>query len=256
LQFDEMTSLEARGDDSFVGRGPQFRGGILFGGQAMAQSLVASARTVDTDFHVHSLHAYFLRRGVAAEPVRYEVVRIRDGRSFVTRQVIASQSHGTILHMVASFQAAPAAQYVSRTPFPDVPGPDDVEDQSWSPTFDRRVVSQEEGRIAGWLRIPMTRSDDDVRAAAALAFMSDDLPISAVRSQQQAVDRDAERQWIGVSLDHAIWFHQAPTNGAWQLYDYRCEGLGFPRGLARSQVFAQDGSQVATVTQELLLVQG
>jgi acyl-CoA thioesterase-2 len=254
VQFDEMTSLEAHGADSFVGQGPQYRGGVLFGGQVVAQSLVAAASTVQPGFRVHSLHAYFLRRGVAAESIRFEVERIRDGRSFATRQVVASQSHSEILRAAMSFHAAPTDPFVPRNSFPDVASPETVADASWSPTFERRVVSEEDGRIAGWLRIPATPTDDDVRAAAALAFMSDDLPISAVRSQQQAADRDPERGWIGVSLDHTIWFHGTPQNGAWQLHDFRCEGLGFPRGLTRSQVFAQDGSHLATVTQEVLLI--
>jgi acyl-CoA thioesterase-2 len=257
VQFDEMTSMEIVSPDVFVGRGPHFRGDVLFGGQVLAQSVIASANTVDPAYTIHSLHAYFLRRGVAEEPIDYEISRLRDGRTFVTRSITARQAGGVILQMTASYQAAETDPFQPRSPFPRVPPPEELEDASWSPTFERRVATQGDGRIAAWLRIPAAPGDNDqVRAAAALAFMSDDLPIGAVRSRRHADEGDAKGEWFGVSLDHSIWFHRAPKPGAWQLHVEACETLGMPRGLARNQVFGPDGSHLATVTQELLLVSG
>jgi acyl-CoA thioesterase-2 len=248
-----MLALDERGPDSLIGRGPRYPWGGLFGGQIVAQSLVAAARTVEPEFRVHSLHAYFIRRGDADEPIRFDVDRLRNGRSFVTRAVVARQSSGAILHMSASFQLGRADRYLQTQPFPAAPDPASIGDSSWSPMLQRRFVTDEGGRAMAWLRIPETPAGDPVAAAAALAYLSDDLATDSVRSQQQAADGVTGHHWDGISLDHAIWFHQTPAGPDWQLHDFRCEGVGIPRGLARGQIFAGDGTHLATVTQEVLL---
>ena len=252
MRYQEMMGLDARGPDSFIGRGPSYPWGGLFGGQIVAQSLVAAANTVEPAFRVHSLHAYFIRKGDASEPIRFDVDRLRNGRSFVTRAVVARQSGGAILHMSASFQTGTAERYLQTHAFPEVPPPGSLEESSWSPMIERRFVTEEGGRAQAWLRIPDTPVDP-VLAAAALAYLSDDLATDAVRSQQQSADGVTGHHWDGISLDHAIWFHQTPAGPDWQLHDFRCEGLGIPRGLARGQVFAADGTHLATVSQEVLL---
>jgi len=253
MRFPEMMSLDERGPDSLIGRGPSYPWGGLFGGQIVAQSLVAAAATVEPAFRVHSLHAYFIRKGDADEPIRFDVDRLRNGRNFVTRAVVARQSRGAILHMSASFQSGHADRYLQTHPFPDVADPAAMPDSSWSPMIDRRFITDQGGRALAWLRIPETPGGDPVLAAAALADLSDDLATDAVRSQQQAADGVTGHHWDGISLDHAIWFHQTPTGNAWQLHDFRCDGVGIPRGLARGQIFAEDGTHLATVTQEVLL---
>ncbi|HWE54543.1 MAG TPA: acyl-CoA thioesterase domain-containing protein [Acidimicrobiales bacterium] len=252
MRYQEMMALDERGPDSLIGRGPKYPWGGLFGGQIVAQSLVAAAHTVEPEFRIHSLHAYFIRRGDADEPIRFDIDRLRNGRRFVTRAVVARQSGGAILHMSASFQTGSAERYLQTHPFPDAPAPDSITDTSWSRMLDRRYVSEADGRALAWLRIPDT-PDDPVRAAAALAYLSDDLATDCVRSQQQTADGVTGHHWDGISLDHAIWFHQTPAGNDWQLHDFRCEGVGIPRGLARGQVFASDGTHLATVTQEVLL---
>ena len=97
MDFSTMMNLESHGPDTFVGIGPQYPWGGLYGGQIVAQALQAATQTVDPQFWVNSIHAYFIRRGDAREPIRFEVNRVRDGRSFVTRQVIARQAVGAIL---------------------------------------------------------------------------------------------------------------------------------------------------------------
>jgi acyl-CoA thioesterase-2 len=253
VKFEDMMALHERAPDSFIGRGPNYPWGGLFGGQIVAQSLRAASATVETGFRVHSLHAYFIRKGDAEEPIRFDVDRLRNGRSFVTRAVIARQSMGAILHMSASFQSREAAQYVQASPYPDVLPPEDLENTSWTRMFDRRWVRDREGRAQAWLRIPGAPANDPVLAACALAFLSDDLATDAVRSQQQSADGVTGRQWDGVSLDHAIWFHHPIVGDGWQLHDFRCEGLGTPRGLAVGQVFSRHGEHLATVAQEVLL---
>src|SRR5262249_31145841 len=111
MDFATMMTLEPHGPDTYVGVGPRYPWGGLYGGQIVAQALRAAAATVDADYRVHSLHAYFIRRGDHEEPIRFEVDRIRNGRSFVTRLVVARQAVGAILNMSASFQV-------------DEPGPD------------------------------------------------------------------------------------------------------------------------------------
>ena len=248
-----MMKLEETSPDHLVGRGPRYPWGGLYGGQIVAQALRAAASTVDPDYAVHSLHAYFIRKGDAAEPIVYDVSRLRDGRSFATRAVVASQETGAILNMSASFNKGGAERYRQPLAFPSVPKPEVVKDNSWSPIFDRRYIGEAEGRALAWLRVPAAPADDPVVAACALAFLSDDLATDAVRSHKQHLDGAKTRQWNGTSLDHAIWFHRPFDGSDWQLHDFRCEGIGFPRGLAVGQVYSPDGTHLASVAQEVLL---
>jgi acyl-CoA thioesterase-2 len=246
-----MMQLSAREPDSFVGTGPQYPWGGLYGGQIVAQSLWAAAATVDPSFRVHSLHAYFIRRGDATEPIRFDVDRLRNGRSFMTRSVVARQSNGVILQMSASFNAGGAERFQA-SPFPAVESPDSVADSSWSPMFDRRYLSETKGQSLAWMRTGDLDPEDPVLAACGLAYLSDDLPAEVVQSEQQE-HGGTDEGLIGTSLDHAIWFHQPFAGNAWQLHDVRCQGLGHPRGLAVGQVYSADGVHLATVAQEVLL---
>lgn len=248
-----MMQLEETSPDRLVGKGPHYPWGGLYGGQIVAQALRAAAATVDPEYTVHSLHAYFIRKGDADEPIEFEISRLRDGRSFVTRAVVAIQSTGAILNMSASFNKGGAERYRQPQAFPSVPQPNAVKDDSWTPMFERRYIGESEGRAIAWLRIPGAVSEDLSVAACALAYLSDDLATDAVRSHKQHLDGAKTRQWNGVSLDHAIWFHHPFEGSAWQLHDFRCEGIGFPRGLAVGQVYSADGTHLASVAQEVLL---
>jgi acyl-CoA thioesterase-2 len=253
VDFADMMKLEETSPDRLVGRGPHYPWGGLFGGQIVAQALRAAAATVEPEFEVHSLHAYFIRKGDAAEPIILDVARLRDGRSFATRAVVAAQSSGAILNMSASFNKGASGRYRQALTFPAVAQPNPAKDDSWSPMFYRDYIGQSQGRALAWLRIPNAVPDDPVIGACALAFLSDDLATDAVRSQQQHLDATTGRQWDGISLDHAIWFHHRFDGSDWQLHDFRCEGIGTPRGLALGQVYAADGTHLATVAQEVLL---
>ena len=118
-----MMQLEEPEPDVFLARGPQYPWGGLYGGQIVAQGLRAGAATVEDRFHVHSLHAYFIRPGNADEAIRFDVTRSRDGRSFCTRHVVASQEVGVILTMSLSFQVDEAGHDVQTARLPDVPRP-------------------------------------------------------------------------------------------------------------------------------------
>src|SRR5690349_24959298 len=122
-----MMALEPHGPDTFVGVGPEYPWGGLYGGQIVAQGLRAAGLTVEERFRVHSLHAYFVRRGDATEPIRFEVERVRNGRSFVTRSVEARQSTGAILTMTASFHVDEhEAATLQVATMPDLPLPTDA----------------------------------------------------------------------------------------------------------------------------------
>ncbi len=256
--FVAMLDLEPHGPDTWVGRGPRYPWGGLYGGQIVAQALRAAAATVEPQYRVHSLHAYFIRRGDHAEPVRYEVDRTRNGRSFVTRTVTARQAVGAILSMSASFQVDEEAPERQAADLPEVPAPEALPQDSWTTMFDRAVVPAHDlvGRARGWLRSNGDLGDDPVLHACALAYMSDDFPTDAVvalHPDRPGPDDPEQHPFMAFSLDHAIWFHRPVRADEWHLTAMICHGIISSRGLTVGHVFAQDGLHVATVAQEVLL---
>jgi acyl-CoA thioesterase-2 len=259
MDFSTMMNLESHGPDTFVGIGPKYPWGGLYGGQIVAQALRAALLTVEPQFRVHSLHAYFIRRGDHEQPIRFEVDRIRNGRSFVTRSVIARQATGAILNMSASFQVDEPAPDMQIAEPPIVPSADDLEGQQWMGMFERRFVRGDvgKGRAVGWLRMADEVGDDLALHACALAYMSDDLPTDAVvallHPERQPGEWDVEYPFWSASLDHAIWFHRPVRADEWQLQDFTCHGLISSRGLSVGHVFDVNGVHLATISQEVLL---
>jgi acyl-CoA thioesterase II len=257
MDFAAMMTLEQHGPDTYVGAGPSYPWGGLYGGQIVAQCLRAAAATVEPGLVVHSLHAYFIRTGDASQPIRFEVDRLRNGRSFVTRQVVGRQPVGAICTTAVSFQRPEAGPQVQTAPIPDVPGPDDVVTETWSEVFDRRFVPNADlGRSTAWLRMTAPMDDDPLLHASALAYESDDLPTDAVVALHP--DRPNFREFddhpfFSASLDHAIWFHRPFRADAWLLHDLTSHALMSSRGLAVGHVFTAEGDHVATVSQEVLL---
>ena len=254
-----MLRLEEHGPDVYVGVGPDYPWGGLYGGQIVAQALRAGASTVEEQYRVHSLHAYFVRRGDSREPIRYEVDRLRNGRSFVTRRVVARQAVGAILTMEVSFQVAEAGHDVQIAGLPDVPGPDDLVDTSWSPLFERRFAvprNEREGQGIAWLRLREEVGDDPILQACALAYLSDDLPTDAVvalHPERPSPEDVEDGQFWSASLDHAIWFHRPLDAEAWHVHDFASHAYLSSRGLAIGHVLTQSGVHVATIAQEVLL---
>ena len=257
MDFRAMMTLAPHGPDTFVASGPQYPWGGLYGGQIIAQALRAAALTVEPAFHLHSLHAYFIRLGDAAEPIRLEVDRIRNGRSFLTRRVVARQAVGAILTLAASFQIPEGGADVQIEQMPAVPPPDGLADDGWSPLIARRFLPADigPGRIGAWMRLTEALGDDAVLNACALAYLSDDLPSDAVIAGHP--DRPprgtAERRFWNASLDHAIWFHRPLRADAWHLHEVTCRALSSSRGLASGSVFDHHGRHVATLAQEVLI---
>jgi acyl-CoA thioesterase II len=263
VTFADMMALEAHGADTFVGVGPRYPWGGLYGGQIVAQALRAAGLSVEDGYLPHSLHAYFIRPGDHTEPIRFEVDRIRNGRSFITRRVVARQSIGAILTMGASFQVPEDAVDVQPAHLDPVAPPRDRVSDGWSHVFDRRPVADRRGGESGagaraWMRMSEPVDDDPLSQACALAYLSDDLPTEAAVNQHPARSdlseaADFERTFMSASLDHAVWFHRWIDAGEWHLHDLRSRGLTGSRGLATGEVFSADGTHAATISQEVLL---
>jgi acyl-CoA thioesterase-2 len=259
IEFRDLLSLEPHGPDTFVGIPARYPWGVrLFGGQVVAQALRAAGATVADDRPAHSLHSYFIRPGSHDEPVRYEVERLRDGRSFSTRQVVARQSAGAILNLSVSFQVGEDEADVQVIELPsDIASPDDpsLADSSWGALIERKSVDLGEGRLGYWIRLTADLGDDPLDHACALAFMSDAAPSRAARSPHPSFTgtHSDRRRFQGASLDHSMWFHRPSAPNDWHWFDTRSHGLSGGRGLVTGDVLSQQGVQVATIAQQVLL---
>src|SRR4051812_28478787 len=160
--FVAMMDLEPHGPDTYVGTGPKYPWGGLYGGQIVAQALRAAQLTIDPVYRVHSLHAYFIRRGDHEEPIRFEVDRIRNGRTFTTRLVVARQAVGAILNMSASFQVDEPGPDAQTVEMPAVTPLEELEGSTSLGMFERRLAptGRQRGRSLGWLRMTDSVSPD------------------------------------------------------------------------------------------------
>jgi acyl-CoA thioesterase-2 len=256
LDLSGVFELEAHGSDTFLGESPAYSWGRIYGGLVIAQSLWAATQTVQPEHSVHSLHAYFILGGDPAEPVRYEVDRVRNGRSFSTRRVVARQSAGAILTLGCSFQAAEDGPESQSFDFPDdVPSPESLK-QEWDAGVDRRdaKLPKHPPRSWTWARYPGPLGDDPRLHACALAYLSDLNPMSAVGACHPEELTEKDWEWLmGVSLDHAMWFQRPVRADDWVLMDLHGHGLIRTRGLATGPAFMPDGTHAATIAQECLL---
>jgi acyl-CoA thioesterase II len=252
----EILTLDAGGTaDRFVGHSPPERRARVFGGQVVAQALVAAARTVRDDHHVHSLHAYFLRGGDVGEPIGFDVDRLRDGRSFSARRVTATQADGAILVLSASFHAGgPSGDYEPPTP-PGIPGPEHL-----PPTrFARPGVLETRDASYDQPRSPQRRlwfrAGCDLPAslhAAGVAYATDHGPFGAARRIVDTAGAGRFDSMFRASLDHAIWFHRPPRIDDWVLYDIEAVTHRDDRILTSGRILDGEGRRVATVAQEIL----
>ncbi|WP_018681075.1 acyl-CoA thioesterase II [Actinokineospora enzanensis] len=248
----------------------------VFGGQVAGQALVAAGRTVPPERGVHSLHAYFIRGGDPSIPIVYEVDRIRDGRSFTTRRVVAVQRGKAIFSLSASFQVVESGIEHADV-MPDVPDPESLPTHSeripprlreqfgeWADRIrpiDIRYVSEppwlsresgpRDARNQVWMRADGKLADDPLLHVCVLAYASDMTLLDSVLARH-GVYWGTDRV-MGASLDHAMWFHRPFRADEWVLYDCASPSASGGRGLATGRFFARDGGLVATVVQEGLL---
>ncbi len=258
LDLSRAFTLEAHGPDTFVGESPPYPWGRIYGGLVVAQALWAATLTVREDHLIHSLHSYFILGGDPAEPVRYEVDRLRNGRSFTTRQVTARQSGGAILTLTCSFQGHEEGPETQSPDFPDdVPKPDTLAD-GWGAGVIRRdvVACGAEPRSMCWAKFPEPLPDDRRVHACALTYLSDLNPMTAVAASHprgRIREEDWTEKYMSASLDHAMWFHRPVKADRWVLIDMTGHGMLRTRGLATGPIFSAGGTHIATVAQEGLL---
>jgi acyl-CoA thioesterase-2 len=268
-----LLDLEPIEVNVFRGLSPDEQRQRVFGGQVAGQALVAAARTVGNGSTVHSLHAYFLRPGDPRVPILYLVDRIRDGRSFTTRRVVAIQHGQAIFNMSASFQVAEEG-YDHGLPMPEVTPPESLPDwrAQWasvssSPAtgygrpraIDLRYVTGAPPTRAGtsatrqqvWMRADGHLPDDPVLHTCLLTYASDLTLLDSTLLPYGTSGIDESIQLA--SLDHAMWFHRPFRADEWLLYDQETTAASGARGLARGAVFRRDGTHVASVVQEGLI---
>jgi acyl-CoA thioesterase II len=254
-----LLTLEPDGPDAFWAPTPSDGPSRLFGGQVASQSLRAAIHTVDPSRPAHSFHAYFIRPGRPDQPLHLSVERTREGRSFSTRQVTASQAGEAIFILSASFHAAePGDDWQLPAPGP-VPDPETLDPPpSLGPMavmtpFDFRPVA---GLDASgipvihpfWMRVRGEVGDDPAMHLTLLTFLSDMGVVGSARAPGSTAGRFA-----GASLDHAVWFHRPARVDQWLLYSVEPVSNFGARGLARGTFHTHDGQLVASMAQEALL---
>lgn len=245
----------------------------VYGGQVLAQSLMAASLTV-RDEHPerlpHSLHAYFMRAGDDTQPIRFSVERMRDGRSFSARRVHAMQHGRPILSMSASFQD-PAGGLDHHDAMPDVPAPETLpaiadkfapidhpraQHLAGRPVDHRYVDGDIAMQIEGaqtarqdvWIRLVGEVGPDPFLRAAVLAYMSDYTLLESVLRRHGKVWIDPSLRVA--SLDHSMWFHRDVDPSEWLLYSQESPSAQGGRGLGLGRVFTRDGTLTTTITQE------
>jgi acyl-CoA thioesterase-2 len=250
----DLLDLERIEDNIFRGTQPNEERQRVFGGQVAGQALVAAGRTVADDRHVHSLHAYFLRPGDPTVPIVYDVDRIRDGRSFTTRRVVAIQHGRAIFNLAASFQVAePGVEH--QMPMPEVPDPEELPelDWPWQRGIELRFVPGQRDQPVQrlWMRANGTLPDDPLLHVCVVAYASDMTLLDPVVLAHRL---DWENPDLMVaSLDHAMWFHQPFRADEWLLYDQESPAAGGARGLGVGRIFRRDGALAVSVVQEGLI---
>ncbi|MCC4299006.1 acyl-CoA thioesterase II [Aurantimonas coralicida] len=273
----ETLDLERIEENLFRGTSPDQSWQRVFGGQVIAQALVAAQRTVPADRFCHSLHSYFMRPGDPATPIIYDVDRIRDGGSFTTRRVVAIQHGHAIFSLSASFQKDEEGLDHQAT-MPDVPGPDEVphgEDLNqtilkrapeavrryWERprpiefrpiSFDHYLTTDKLEPVQRvWVRCPGEIGDDRALNAAVLAYLSDMtlLDTSLFAHGLSVFDKRIQ----AASLDHAMWFHRPVRVSDWLLYAQDSPSSSGARGLTRGSLYSADGVLTASVAQEGLI---
>jgi acyl-CoA thioesterase-2 len=269
----KLLDLEPIEVNIFRGVSPDERRQRVFGGQVAAQALMAAGRTVDRG-RVHSLHSYFLRPGDPTAPILYEVDRIRDGRSFTTRRVVAIQHGQAIFNLAASFHVEEEGRLEHQARMPDVPDPESLatlrdrlepyRDQlaDWfarpHPIDQRHVGAlpwmQHEPmepiqRV--WIRADGTLGDDPLLHACIATYASDMSLFDTMLAPHPVSWDDAE--FMGASLDHCMWFHRPFRADEWLLYDMDSPNAYGARGLARGFLFRRDGTLAVSMVQEGLM---
>ncbi|MGG7519382.1 acyl-CoA thioesterase II [Allorhizobium undicola] len=276
-QLLQTLDLEALEVNLFRGTSPQVGWQRVFGGQVIAQALVAAQRTVEGERFVHSLHAYFMRPGDPSVPIIYQVERTRDGASFATRRVLAIQHGKAIFSMSASFQddeeglehqvelpgIADPESLMGEKEFRELflaQAPENVR-KYWGrerpvefrPTSLVHYLSREKLKPEAniWVRFTGAIPDDRRIQAAMLAYLSDMtlLDTSLYAHGMSIFDQNLQV----ASIDHAMWFHRQDPMDDWMLYTQDSPSASGGRGMTRGSLYSRSGKLIASVAQEGLI---
>ena len=267
-----LLDLEQIERDIYRGSSPRSRWQRVFGGQVAGQALVAAGRTVAGDRRVHSLHSYFVRPGDPTVPIIYKVDRVRDGRSFSTRRVIAVQDGETIFSLSASFQLQQEG-IDHQSEMPDAPDPESlpplvnrygesdeaaefyrlmpkpidlryVDDPPWQ----QHAHGPRDGLARVWMKADGRLPDDPLLHVCVLTYASDMTLLDSVLVRHGLAP--ALDDLVMASLDHAMWFERPFRADEWLLYSTQSPSASGGRGLASGRFYKQDGTQVCSVVQE------
>ncbi|SDG93497.1 acyl-CoA thioesterase-2 [Sinosporangium album] len=276
----DLLDLEQLELDIFRGRSPKERIQRVFGGQVAAQALVAGGRTVPEGRHVHSLHAYFIRPGDPSVPIVYNVERVRDGRSFTTRRIVAIQHGKAIFTMSASFHISEPGVEHQAAAMPPVPHPDAlptfteraenlcIDNPAWHDWLTRErpvdmryvtplmgespdVPALKSPETTVWFKYDADLPDDPLLHVVLAAYASDYTLVDTVLAAHGLAWGTPDVS--GASLDHAMWFHRPLRADDWFLYAQESPWSGGARGLARGHMFTPTGDLAVSVVQECLI---
>jgi acyl-CoA thioesterase-2 len=275
-QLVEFMRLEPLGNDRFLAQSEDIGTPAVFGGQVLGQALMAASQTVATDRPAHSMHAYFLLPGEHA-PIEYAVDRVRDGRSFTTRHVVARQGERIIFEMSASFQTVDDG-IDHQLPMPEAAGPEGLRSEldqrialgdrlpeRWRAKalqphgIEYRRVDPDDmlapeprrSESALWMRAIAPLPDDPNVHRALLAYASDHGLLRAAMLPHGLSFMSGRVR--PASLDHAMWFHRDFRMDEWLLYSVDSPSASGARGLCRGSIFTRDGRLVASTAQEGML---
>ncbi|XP_077983384.1 acyl-coenzyme A thioesterase 8-like [Glandiceps talaboti] len=282
LNLEELESNLYRSSNHWKPMGNARR---LFGGQVVGQALVAAGKTVPPEFHVHSLHAYFVKGGQPKKSIIYQVERTRDGGSYATRSVQARQFGEAVLTMQASFHIQEFSKFHHQHIMPDVPPPEDLLNQTEMtkkhfkklpesvqnyirehqaveiPIEIKPVIPQvpvfiakhtmkdtDEPKIILWIKARGTIGNDELINRCIAAYFSDLMLASASRISKPSIEAT-----MITSLDHAMWFHAPFRSDEWMLYECESPRSGGGRGFNLGRLWKQDGTLAVSVAQESVL---
>jgi acyl-CoA thioesterase-2 len=273
----ELLALERIDRDLFRGTSQDLGWGAIFGGQVFGQALSAATQTVTTDRGVHSAHGYFLRAGELKKPIIFQVDRLRDGKSFSSRRVVAVQEGEAIFSLIASFQVDEAG-FEHQDPMPEVPGPESLPTEAeliaevaaalpeglraraaQSRPVEIRQVERRNPFAPTvqapvrrfWMRF-VDRLPDDAALHRYLLAYAADFQFIATALDPHGVSFLTPGMHVA-SIDHAVWFHRPCRVDEWLLYDIQSPSASGARGIARGRFFDRAGRLVATTVQEGLI---
>jgi acyl-CoA thioesterase-2 len=257
LQLLDLEPIEA---NMFRGYHPRGRTHRLFGGQIIAQALMAAGQTVPVARIPHSLHGYFLLPGDPGVPALFKVERIRDGKSFTTRNVVVVQHGNAIFSMTVSFQQ-PEVGLEHQFPMPDLKPPStravsafaqDDAFVSWRHDHKRLLVEKPQPPLQHiWIRTNGPVPDDPLLNTCLIVYESDNALLSTTRLPHRGNFKRDKMQ--GASLDHAMWFHHPVRADQWLLYSMDSPSAASARGFNRGSIFTADGKLVMSAMQEGLI---